>query len=339
MKGVKPNTVRRSSRLSLKEKRIGPPLEAEFEPSAHKKAKVEPRVIDSELPLLPEDKVKLCTTLNQPKLSFSIQEARQHLCSIDSRFASLFAQLDLKVYDELRSGKVKELNLFRVLTTSILGQQISWLAARSIMYKFCRLFAPDLPVQPNLDAVNKDDLPFPTPLQVLKATDDQLRRAGLSTAKIKYVRDVARRFSDGRLDVRKIIHMNPEACIAELTQVKGVGRWTAEMLLMFALRSPDILPVDDLGVQRGIVKFYLSNSAGPKISERKRKDDYVHHDESKAPGFLPSNSLSLEQLVSRSQGNKTKKHMYLDPDEMSVLAAPWAPYRSVACMFMWSIEG
>ena len=64
MKGVKPNTVRRSSRLSLKEKRIGPPLEAEFEPSAHKKTKVEPRVIDSELPLLPEDKVKLCTTLN-----------------------------------------------------------------------------------------------------------------------------------------------------------------------------------------------------------------------------------------------------------------------------------
>lgn len=339
MKGVKPNTVRRSSRLSLKEKRIGPPLEAEFEPSAHKKAKVEPRVIDSELPLLPEDKVKLCTTLNQPKLSFSIHEARQHLCSVDSRFASLFAQLDLKVYDELRSGKVKELNLFRVLTTSILGQQISWLAARSIMYKFCRLFAPDLPLQPNLDAVNKDELPFPTPLQVIKATDDQLRRAGLSTAKIKYVRDVARRFSDGRLDVRKIIHMNPEACIAELTQVKGVGRWTAEMLLMFALRSPDILPVGDLGVQRGIIKFYLSNSAGPKISERKRKDDYVHHDENKAPGFLPSNSLSLEQLVSRSQGNKTKKHMYLDPDEMSVLAASWAPYRSVACMFMWSIEG
>lgn len=326
--------MRRSARLQQKPS-IEDTLRDDVESPAPKKVK-RAATHEAELPLLSEDQVALCTTLAQPRLSFSLEDARDHLCKVDARFSSLFAQMDLKAYKDLESSK--ELNLFRVLTTSILGQQISWMAARSIVYKFCRLFSPHLPKDPDMNHVNRDELPFPTPLQLLQATDEQLRSAGLSMSKIKYVRDVAQRFGDGRMDVRRIVHLDPETCIQELTEIKGVGRWTAEMLLMFALRSPDILPVGDLGVQRGIVRFYLSNAASLTVSERKRKADYASQKGEDQPGPLPPGPISHAELKNRSNGNKTKKKMYLDDHEMVALAAPWAPYRSVACMFMWSIE-
>lgn len=336
MKSVKPSTVRRSTRMQAS-KDPGGKRAALLEPEPSLK-KIRSESDDPTLPpILTEEEIVLRTTLTQPCLAFSLEDAREHLCRCDSRFIRMFMQMELKTYDELKDGQVKELNLFRVLTTSIIGQQISWVAARSVNYKFCRIFAPELPVQPDWDHVVRDALPFPTPRQLLAVSDEQLRQAGLSAAKMKYVRDVARRFADGRLDVRRIVNMGPEACIAELTQVKGVGRWTAEMLLMFALRSPDILPVGDLGVQRGIVRFYLTDAAGPMITERKRRPNYVHEPSDEA-GLLPDGALSIQELATRTH-TKTKKGMYLDADEMEALARPWAPYRSVACMFMWSVEG
>ncbi|PKI82855.1 DNA-3-methyladenine glycosylase II [Malassezia vespertilionis] len=301
----------------------------------------EPEVLP---PLLPRDEIERCTTLQQPKLPFDLQEAKVFLCAQDPRFIPLFEQVELTMYDEMLNSRVKDLNLFQTLTTSILGQQISWLAARSIKYKLCRLFAPHLPETPDYGSMSPEQTPFPSPLALLDATDDQLRYAGLSGAKMKYVRDVARRFADGRLDVRRIVHMDYQECVAELTQVKGVGRWTAEMLLMFALRNPNVLPVGDLGVQRGIVFFYLSGAGGPLVMERKRKKDAEETKErlvfalGSDPLPLPqTTSLSHAVLRSRAQGNKTKKNMYLDEAEMEALAAPWAPFRSVACMFMWSM--
>uniref|UniRef100_V5F0Z5 HhH-GPD domain-containing protein n=2 Tax=Kalmanozyma brasiliensis (strain GHG001) TaxID=1365824 RepID=V5F0Z5_KALBG len=107
---------------------------------------------------------------------------------------------------------------------------------------------------------------------VLRRPDADLRAAGLSFAKIKYVKDLAARFVDGRLDIRQILELDDEeACITELSKVKGVGRWTSEMILMFAVRKPDILPCADLGVQKGMLNFFLSDSQGPKISIKKRK--------------------------------------------------------------------
>lgn len=297
----------------------------------------------AELPPLQSDaEIQLCTTLEQPTLSFSLEDAKAHLCRVDPRFVPLFAQMELRLYEELRDGTVKQLNLFRVLTTSILGQQISWRAARSILYKFCRLFDPSMPpaTDVDLDACDKESWRFPSPREVVDATDDLLRSAGLSGAKVAYVRDVARRFADGRLDVRRIVRMDPASCIEELVQVKGVGRWTAEMLLMFAMRSPDILPVGDLGVQRGMVHFYLADHHGPTVSELKRRALWNKADHSAAvlQQPLPLPALSSSVLQARLNGNKTSKKMYLDPDEMTALADLWAPYRSVACMFMWHLE-
>lgn len=82
------------------------------------------------------------TTLPFPKLPFSLKEAREHLIKTDIRFKKCFDNVELKTYLELVDGEVKELNVFSSLVTSILGQQISWKAARSIVYKFCRLFSP-----------------------------------------------------------------------------------------------------------------------------------------------------------------------------------------------------
>lgn len=354
---TKPNTsVRRSQRLGHGAKAAalaaapGAPvptpkpapaddLALEPPPKKARTTKRAPAAPAEEPPLLTREESALCTTLQQPKLPFDLDMARAFLCDKDPRFEPLFQQLDLKMYNELRDGELKELNLFRVLTTSILGQQISWLAARSINYKFCRTFAPHLDEQPDFGTLDREKLPFPTPHDILDASDEQLRSAGLSNAKVKYVRDLARRFADGRLDVRRIVHMSHDECIDELTQVKGVGRWTAEMMLMFALRFPDVLPVGDLGVQRGMVYFYTSGAQGPVVSDRKKKQDAVlpvePTDAEAMP--LPSANLSHATLRSRAQGNKTKKNMYLDAHEMEELAAPWAPYRSVASMFMWSL--
>lgn len=234
---------------------------------------------EEELPLLSREDVRKATTIDYPRLPFDLSEAMTHLRTTDVRFNGMLDVVELKPYQELVDGRVRELDLFRTLCTSILGQQVSWLAARAIVYRFVRLFHPQLPEKPDFDALPRDALPFPHPIDVCQSDDAFLRTAGLSGAKVKYVKDVARRFSDGRLDARKIITMDEEACIAELVQIKGVGRWTAEMLLMFALRRGNILPVGDLGVQRGMLIFFLSGEGGPNISDKKRRPGVKEEEE------------------------------------------------------------
>lgn len=321
------------------------------------------------------------TTLAFPALPFDLQDARTHLCGVDRRFEPLFQKVPVRCYEKSVAGpngeaplEDTELNLFKTVTTSILGQQISWLAARSVLYKFCRHFFGHMPEKPDFVAFPREQWPFPTPLMVLRASDADLRAAGLSFAKIKYVKDLAARFVDGRLDVRQILQLeDEEACVTELSKVKGVGRWTSEMILMFALRKPNILPCGDLGVQKGMINFFLSESDGPKISVKKRKpgqeepvekvepteaigDQVPMLAQSEAMPKLETGSLmgqdsvqSLDHLItadhglcrrvlqSRADGNKIKGGQYLSPAEMNSLATSWEPYRSVACMFMWAL--
>ncbi|KIS71954.1 DNA-3-methyladenine glycosylase II [Mycosarcoma maydis] len=245
-------------------------------PSASKakaKAPEEPFVIPHDAS---EEDCLTRTNVPFPDLPFDLNRAQEHLCAVDRRFERLFQKVPVRCYEEAldpSNSETKNLNLFRTVTTSILGQQISWLAARSVLYKFCRLFSPDsMPEKPDFVGFPREQWPFPTPLMVLRTPDAELRAAGLSFAKIKYVKDLAARFVDGRLDIRQILELDDEeACVAELSKVKGVGRWTSEMILMFAMRKPDILPCADLGVQKGMLNFFLSGAQGPKISVKKRK--------------------------------------------------------------------
>jgi len=125
---------------------------------------------------------------------------------------------------------------FLFLCKSIISQQISTKAAASIMRRFRELFVRRRP----------------TPAALLKLTDGQLRGAGLSGQKLRYLRDLAARMTDGTVPTRKLSRMDDQQVIETLTQIKGVGVWTAEMFLIFALHRPDVWPVDDLGIRKAV---------------------------------------------------------------------------------------
>lgn len=133
-----------------------------------------------------------------------------------------------------------EPDLWRSIVGSIVGQQLSVAAARTIRGRIALL----------------GDAGFPTPAEILRFPDDVLRRAGLSRAKVLYVRDLAERWETGELDPVEIAQLPDEEVITSLVRVKGIGRWTAEMVLLFSMGRPDIFAVDDLGLKIGMQRLY-----------------------------------------------------------------------------------
>jgi DNA-3-methyladenine glycosylase II len=129
---------------------------------------------------------------------------------------------------------------YKALVHSIMSQQLSTKAAATIARRFNDLFGGT----------------FPTPRQVLDMPEEKLRSVGLSGMKVSFVRDLARRIEDGSLRLDALDAMTDEEVVDALTEVKGIGRWTAEMFLMFRLHRPDVLPVGDLGIVNAIKKQY-----------------------------------------------------------------------------------
>ena len=129
---------------------------------------------------------------------------------------------------------------FKALVRAIISQQLSTRAAATIAGRFEALF----------------DGSHPTPATVLAITDERLRGCGLSSQKLTYIRDLCARIEDGSLPLDALDRMSDDEVIEALTRVKGIGRWTAEMFLMFRLHRPDVLPVGDLGIVKAIQKAY-----------------------------------------------------------------------------------
>ena len=140
---------------------------------------------------------------------------------------------------------------FTTLARAIVGQQISVKAADAIWWRF-------VAVADNAPAHKFRRLPA---AKVVAADMADLRTCGLSQRKAEYLSDLARHFAEGKLDPKRWRKLDDEAVIAQLVDVKGIGRWTAEMFLMFHELRPDILPVDDLGLQKAIAREYLRNRA------------------------------------------------------------------------------
>ncbi|KAJ6586920.1 DNA glycosylase [Mycena vulgaris] len=186
-------------------------------------------------------------------LTFSFEDAKKHLINADNRFEDVFNRLECKPFQQL-----EQLHPFRALASSILGQQISWMAARSIKHKFIRLYDPSIPEKHSDYTPGDSAAFFPTPQQVAQTEIPVLRSAGLSARKAEYITDLASRFADGRLSTTKLIESNDEELAEMLLEVRGIGRWTVDMFAIFSLRRPDILPVGDLGVQRGVIRWTLS---------------------------------------------------------------------------------
>lgn len=158
---------------------------------------------------------------------------------------------------------------FCSLAEAIVYQQLNGKAAVTIFNRFAALAGDPL-----------------SPEGILKLSDEQLRSVGLSKQKSAYLKDLSAKTAAGLLDFAKLPELSDDEVIKHLTQVKGIGEWTAHMFLMFSLRRPNVLPTGDYGVQVAMKKHY-----------KKRK--------------LPK------------------------PDVMEKIAKSWAPYRSVACWYMW----
>lgn len=172
---------------------------------------------------------------------------------------------------------------FHSVAEAIVYQQLNGKAAETIFARFAALAGEPL-----------------TPQGILKLTDEQMRAAGLSKQKSSYLKDLAAKTSEGLLNFSKLPDLSDDEVIEHLTQVKGIGVWTAHMFLMFSLRRQNILPTGDFGVRMAMHKHYLDRQRGkPAAKKRKRKIK------------LPS------------------------PAQMEKIAKPWEPYRSVACWYLW----
>jgi DNA-3-methyladenine glycosylase II len=157
---------------------------------------------------------------------------------------------------------------FTTLARSVVGQQISVKAAQAVWDRFEKL------------------MPVMQPGSLLRLKVDDMRAAGLSARKVEYLVDLALHFDRQDLQPDQWVAMSDDAIIKQLTAIRGIGRWTAEMFLIFYLMRPNVLPLDDVGLIRGISQSYFSG-----------------------------------EPVSRSEARE--------------VAAPWAPYCSVATWYIW----
>jgi DNA-3-methyladenine glycosylase II len=145
---------------------------------------------------------------------------------------------------EVNHGK----DLYLSLLKAIVSQQLSTKAADTIWSRFLALFKEG----------------YPDPKLLLKMKDEKLRSAGLSFQKAGYLKNIARFSIEKTLDYKKLKSRSDEELIEYLVEIKGVGRWTVEMLLMFSLNREDVLPLDDLGIQNGIKNLYNVEAANKK---------------------------------------------------------------------------
>ena len=196
-------------------------------------------------------------------------EALAHLSRSDDVMAALIEEhgpLDLEERSSSRPA-----DAYGALLRSIVGQQLSTKAASTIYGRMLDLFGGHTP----------------TPKQLLKADPDKIRAAGLSRPKIAYLRDLAQHVEEGTLELERLPDLPDEEVAAQLTAIKGLGQWTADMFLMFHLERPDVLPVGDQGIRRAV-----------KVEYRLRK--------------------------------------FPDAKRLEKLAKPSRPYRTLACLYLWS---
>lgn len=169
------------------------------------------------------------------------QQACAALSAADPVMARLIAQYPDAVLQSRGAA-------FTTLARSIVGQQISVKAAQSVWERLLVLFDTVDTADTAADALS--------PAAVLRKSTEQLRSAGLSVRKAQYLHSLAEHFDHGLLSVAQWHNMSDEDIITELTRIRGIGRWTAEMFLIFCLLRPNILPLDDIGLLKAVEQLY-----------------------------------------------------------------------------------
>lgn len=178
---------------------------------------------------------------------------------------------------------------FHSLAEAIVYQQLNGKAAVTIFNRFAALAGKPL-----------------TPEGILKLSDEQMRGVGLSKQKSSYLKDLAAKTASGLLDFTRLPELTDEEVIEHLTQVKGIGVWTAQMFLMFSLRRENVLPTGDFGVRMAMFKHYL--------------------DVQRAKG-------SKKAVASKTK--RKRKIKLPTPEQMEKISERWKPYRSIACWYLW----
>jgi len=177
------------------------------------------------------------------------------------------------------------------LARSIVYQQLNGNAAETIFNRLAALAGQPL-----------------TPEGILKLSEAQMRGAGLSRQKSSYLKDLAAKTAAGLLDFTRLPELPDEEVIAHLTQVKGIGVWTAQMFLMFALKRENILPTGDFAVRMAMYKHYLD----------------------------VARARAAKKSAAAKKSRKRKIKIKLPtPEQMEKIAKCWEPYRSVACWYLW----
>ncbi|OAV98430.1 hypothetical protein, variant [Puccinia triticina 1-1 BBBD Race 1] len=276
---------------------------------------------------------------------FRLSEAQAHLADIDPRFSLLFGRLPCGPFDSLSKPAVHQPpEPFRNLCCSILGQQVSCMAARSITYQFIKIFQSGLPQK--LEPSKKlSEFQFPSPSEVSNTSLPTLRTAGLSQRKAEYIHDLAQRFVDRRLEPQTLMSMDPNMVVDELCKVRGIGRWTAEMFLIFCVKHPDILPHADLAIQKGILRWYTTAAFDGSLLRHLKNDTCTgaEKEERDTTGLstppIPSDCSLSRQDLARRLSKPLKPGLFLTPSEMEQLTEQWKPYRSLPVCYMWSLTG
>src|SRR5438270_12901897 len=183
---------------------------------------------------------------------------------------------------------------FHSLAEAIIYQQLNGKAAVTIFKRFAALAGEPL-----------------TPEGILKLGEEQLRSVGLSKQKSSYLRDLASKTHEGKLDFGRLPKLSDDEVIEHLTQVKGVGVWTAHMFLMFTLQRANVLPTGDFGIRMAMHKHYLNRAA-------KRKNGAGPAKGKKGVKKAPKVEIVLPT-----------------PEQMQKIAKRWEPYRSIACWYLW----
>jgi len=176
-----------------------------------------------------------------------IKQAETHL----SQVCPVMAELIDKHRPCTLAGR--EFSPFATLVTSIIGQQLSMKVADTIERRVLTLVTGEF-----------------TPQAVAALAVEKLREAGLSTAKVRYIQELASRAADGRLDLDALPQMDDEAVITTLMELPGIGRWTAEMFLIFSLARPDVLSLGDAGLQRAVRQLFGEDATLQQIGSRWR---------------------------------------------------------------------
>jgi DNA-3-methyladenine glycosylase II len=180
-----------------------------------------------------------------------LTQADEHLRSVDHVMRGLIDERGPIDPDTDRRGSRPD--AYEAIARAIVGQQLSTKAARSIWERLIELFGGS----------------FPLPAELMATEPQSLREAGLSWAKVGFLRDLAERIEDGDLDLDGLAKLPDEDVVAELIQIKGVGVWTVEMFLIFHLARPDVVSTGDLGIRRAVqIAYGLDDLPGPTDLER-----------------------------------------------------------------------